>query len=136
MATQELGDRYGSPMSPVRRWAFIGVLASVVLVAVGWAAWYALTTGSPSLTWQDIGYQNTATGVRVTFEVTFDASAPASQTATCTVQAQNQVHTVVGTKDVRVGPLGDTTDRTVRMRTEVPTSETANTGLVSDCVLS
>jgi hypothetical protein len=136
MATQELGDRYGSPMSPVRRWAFIGVLASVVLVAVGWAAWYALTTGSPSLTWQDIGYQTTATGVRVTFEVTFDASAPASQTATCTVQAQNQVHTVVGSKDVRVGPLGTSGFRTLRIRTTVPTSEPAITGLITACALT
>jgi hypothetical protein len=136
MVTDELATRYGRPASPGRRRVIVGVLAVLVALAVGWAAYFAVTTGNPTVTWQDLGYRITPAGVDVTFEVTFDNSAGPSATAVCTAQAQNQVHTVVGSKDVRVGPLGSSGFRTLRIRTTVPTSEPAITGLVTGCTLT
>lgn len=136
MTTDELAERYGRARSPGRRRTFAFVVVALVAIAVGYAGWFALTTGNPSVTWQDIGYRNTGSGVDVTFEVTFTAKANPSDAAVCTVQALNQVRTVVGTRDVRVGQAGASGQRTIQITTAVRTSEPANTGLVKSCAIA
>ena len=136
MTADELAERYGRVRSPGRRRAFAVIVAALLAIVVGYAAWFALTTGNPSVTWQDIGYRNTRTGVDVTFEVTFTAKADPSDAAVCTVQALNQVRTVVGTRDVRVGPARSRGQRTIRTTAAVRTSEPANTGLVTSCAIA
>ena len=135
VATDELARRYGRPQSPGRRRVIIAVLAAVMVAAVSYAGGVALTTGNPSVTWEDVGYRNTSAGVEATFEVTFTAKAAPADAAVCTVQALNQVRTVIGSRDVRVGPAGPSVPRTIRVTAAVRTSEPANTALVSDCVI-
>ena len=136
VTTDELAGRYGRPMSRARRRLFAAVAAALLALGLGYAAWYALTTGNPAVTWQDIGYRNTRSGVDVTFEVTFSSGAGRSPAATCTVQALNQVRTVVGSRDVKVGPIAPSSPRTVQITAALRTSEPANTGLVKTCALS
>ncbi len=136
MSTDELAQRYGRPMSRRRRWLLALAAGCLLAVPVGYATWFALTTGSPAVTWQDIGYRNTPAGVDVTFEVTFLAKAGRRNAAVCTVQALNQVRTVVGSTDVRSGPVGASKLRTFRITASVRTSEPANTGVVTACKLA
>jgi hypothetical protein len=127
----DLDDRYGR-RSTSRRPALIAA-AVAVTAAVAWSAWFALTSGNPDVTWQDVGFRTTATGVEVTFEVTFKGSVDDDARAVCTLQAQNDVHSEVGSRDVSVGPAAE---GRLRVTAAVATSETAVTGLVRSCAMA
>ena len=136
MMSDDLAERYGRPARPGRRRLFIGAAVTALLIALAWAAWFSLTTGNPAVTWQNIGYESTDDGVKVTFEVTFTPEAEPSDAAVCTVEALNDVRTVIGSRDVRVGPVGKAGLRTFRISADVRTSEPVNAGLVQACAIT
>lgn len=125
-------DRYGRrpPWSRRRALAAAGV---ALAVAVAWLAWVAVRTGSPEISWQDVGFRVLSDGAaQVTFDVTFAARVAPARTAVCTLQAQNVLHTEVGRLDVAVGPAADRRQRITR---RLATSEQATSARVETCAV-
>jgi uncharacterized protein DUF4307 len=122
-------ERYGrSPVSPGRRRALIAAAGLVLTVTLVWMVWMAAFK-QPTLRWQEVGFDVRGdAAIVVTFDVFFSGD---TKEAVCTVQAENELHTDVGLKDVRLrpGPKGR-----VRAVVTLPTSEEATTGLVRSCV--
>lgn len=122
-------ERYGrATASPVRRRRLVIGAAALLVVALVWMLWLAVFR-QPTLRWQEVGFAVRGDAeIVVTFDVFFSGD---TKEAVCTVQAQNELHTDVGLKDVRLrpGPEGR-----VRAVVTLPTSEEATTGLVKSCV--
>ena len=99
--------------------------ALLVLAALAWGAWVAVSVAREPVRWADVGYQ-----VHGDAEVTvsFDVTVRHGSGAVCTVQALNAQHAEVGRRDVRVSGPG-----TVRVTSVLPTSERAVTGVVKAC---
>ena len=114
--------RYGRR---TRRAPVVAAAALLVLAALAWSAWVAISVASEPVRWADVGYQvHGDAEVTVSFDVTVRHGAG----AVCTVQALNARHAEVGRRDVRVAGTG-----TVRVTSVLPTSELAVTGLVKTC---
>jgi hypothetical protein len=129
-----LRDRYGRTAGPRRRRALIVLAAGVAGLTVGWAAWVAGTRGDPEVRWQLLGFKvRSDAEVAVTFTVWFDSTVEPGADGVCTLEAQNELHSTVGLKDVQVGPASD---GPVRVTATLPTSERATNGLVTACTLS
>ncbi len=110
------------------------VAVSVLLAAVAAVAAIALTTGSPSITFKDVGFSLEGDGrASVDFEVTKDNA----DTAQCAVQVLSENYAVVGWRVVTIGPTSaeDGTDggRTTAHRTDVRTDAPGVSGGVEAC---
>ncbi|GGD14473.1 DUF4307 domain-containing protein [Nocardioides daphniae] len=93
MTTQaELDARYGTP-SPVRRWAAVGLSATIAVAFLGWVAWAAFFHGNPAAESRLVGYDvvdDHAVDVRVQVDLT-DVDE-----AECLVRALSRDKSVVG----------------------------------------
>jgi hypothetical protein len=125
-------ERYGRHTTPGRRRLLLAAGAAALVVSLAFISWITLFA-SPSLNWDDIGYSvRSDSQIEVTFDVGFSGGSDSGPpTATCTLQALNDLRTEVGLRDVPVqaGPEGR-----VRATAIVRTSERATTGLVKSCV--
>lgn len=119
-------DRYGRAPSRRARVILVGVVALVVVVAVGWFAWAAYESRT-SATGTDVGFDVVD---NATVRVTFDVTKPKDKTATCVVQALDSGFAVVGTSRVQVGP---TDQGVVRRTATIRTTNRATTGQVTSC---
>jgi len=119
--------RYGpAPSARRRTLARVGTAALGAVAVVG-AVWIGVTSGSPAVRWDDIGYSvRGPEGVEVTFQVVKDPGA----TASCTVTALSASYAQVGVLTTTVGPAPD---RTVEQTVTVATQERAVTGVVDRC---
>jgi hypothetical protein len=122
-------DRYGRTGTPAAARRRLAVVAGVLLtLTVAWAAWAAVAQSGDGVSWNDVGYRVQGDS---TVEVTFDVGVPAAGTpVVCTLRALNAGHAVVGLIDVELTPARSGTNRVTR---NVPTSETAVTGVVKAC---
>ncbi|MBZ2196602.1 DUF4307 domain-containing protein [Occultella gossypii] len=126
-----LADRYGRrPDGGARRLrarVLIGVLAAVGIAVL---VWIAVDMFAPSVDSRDVGFHVVdSESVRVTFDVT----KPAERSAVCTLEALSTGYGQVGLLEVEIGPQPADT---VRITSEVATSELATTGLVRACTLT
>lgn len=122
-------DRYGPPPDPRARRR--GVVALWVLGVLGTAVvvWLGLGMADVPVTWSDHGFR--VDGAEQV-EVVYDVSRPdPSVPVRCTLEALNEQYAQVGVRTVDVPPA---TERTVRRRDVVRTSELAVTGVVKECV--
>jgi hypothetical protein len=122
-----LPDRYGT-RRPDRR-LLVSAAGVTVAVAVGFLGWVAWHQGR-QVSWQEITFG--ATGP-ARAELTFQVTRPAGARVTCTVNALNGRHTVVGRRDVVV-PAGG--DRTQQVSTEIRTAEQAVAAAVARCAVT
>jgi hypothetical protein len=121
-------DRYGRAGSPRRRRLLVAGLAVLVLAALAWFAWAALS-GRQSATGTDVGFLVVDDG---TVRVTFDVTKPQDATASCTIEALDTGFSVVGTVAVRVGPADQ---GVVRRTATVRTTNRATAGRVVSCTV-
>ncbi|MGC5166932.1 DUF4307 domain-containing protein [Luteimicrobium sp. DT211] len=120
--------RYGSaPTGPGRRrTVLIVVLSVVVAAAIGVLVWFGLAQGT-SVSVETYGYSvKDAQSVEVTFSVTAKSGTP----VVCTIEALNDAHAQVGSKDVQI-PAAD--EQVTQYTTTVATSERAVTGVADSC---
>jgi hypothetical protein len=126
-------DRYGHRSSPGRRRLLIAAAALAALAALALVGWLSLV-GRPSVNWDDIGYKVLSDAqIDVTFDVNFSSVGSGSSDppkAICTIQALNELGTVVGLQDV---PVQAGRGGRVRATATLKTSERATTGLVKSC---
>lgn len=125
----DLDARYGRTRVRTRRERALGwtVGVGILLVAVAWVWWVGTDPTSTQLQSRTIGYEvEDDSTVVVLFEVSVDAGSA----VTCTVEALNTAHGIVGWVELDLPP---TEAFTSSHRVEVRTSETATTGLVSEC---
>ena len=123
-----LAERYGQKRTGNPKRNKIFGLAGVVGLTLG-AAYFGYANYSP-VKFVDFGYRvlsNTIT------EVDFEITKPTEATAMCEVEALNNSFAVVGYKEVSIGP---SETQTTRHTVTVITTETAVTGLVSNCSLN
>jgi uncharacterized protein (DUF58 family) len=123
--------RYGAApdpggKSPHRR-RNVTILAVLALAFVVVVAWLALGNQSASVTYDTYGYK-VVDGQTVTVSV--DVTVAPGTPVECTVEAQNDQHAQVGSRDVDLGPSNASS---ARYTVTIQTSERAVTGLVDSC---
>jgi len=127
-ATSLPPGRYGS--APTRRGprraVVVTLLAVVVAAAVGGLVLLGLAQGSgPSV--ETYGYSvKDAQRVEVTFSVTVKTGTP----VVCTIEALNDAHAQVGSKDVQIPAASE---QVMRYTATVATAERAVTGVADSC---
>lgn len=109
------------------RWWIIGIVVCGAFVGVG--SWVIISRMSQAITAETLAYSVDDHGSTV---VTFRVHKPAEVAVTCTVQALDISHGVVGTAQVPI-PAGSGTSTLTQT---VRTTNLAVTGMVSDCVRS
>ncbi|KAA9152207.1 DUF4307 domain-containing protein [Microbacterium lushaniae] len=128
MTTQQLLDeRYGRRRSRTRRvvgWVIVGVIASALVIALGWST-VARTLNAVDVvgTGYDVADERTVT---VVFQITAPPGAPVA----CALEAQDEEHGVVGWRIVEY-PAADEHERA--FTETIPTVALATTGLVNSC---
>jgi hypothetical protein len=126
-------DRYGRRSTPGRRRLLAAAAALAAVAALTLVGWLSLA-GRPSVNWDDIGYKVLSDAqIQVTFDVNFSSGGSGSSDspkAICTIQALNELGTVVGLQDV---PVQAGRGGRVRATATLKTSERATTGLVKSC---
>ncbi len=127
-----LDERYGRTAVAKKRnrWLSWGAAASFVIVFTAWVIWGGLDGSADRVGVLDTGYSVIdAKTISVTWQVTVD---PGTATA-CAVQAQNDVHGIVGWKIVELQP---SQVRTRSFTESLTTTEQAVTGLIYRCWLA
>lgn len=109
------------------RWWIIGVVVCGAFVVAG--SWVIIDRMSQAITAETLAYSVDDHGSTV---VTFRVHKPVGVTATCTVQALDIAHAVVGSAQVAI-PAGSSS---VTLTQTVRTTNLAVTGMVADCVRS
>jgi hypothetical protein len=123
LASAPPAGRSGTLTPGGRKFAItLGALA--ILLAVVYIAWSVWTV--PTIRGKDVGFK--IIDAEVT-EFTFDVAKPQNMTVICSIDALNQSHAQVGTRDVVIGPADRFEQRfTVELRTtELPVSATVQT---------
>lgn len=131
-AATTLDERYGRTPDRRRR-SRLGLWIAAVgfaIVLVSWVVWGGLDGAGASVETRDIGHTVTD---ELSTEVTWEVSLPVGSSASCALEAQNAVHSVVGWKVVDL-PASD--DRTRQFTETVRTTELAVTGLIYRCWLT
>jgi hypothetical protein len=101
----------------------------VALVMLSWAVWMGVRRQEAGLRWQPGAFTAVDDG-QATLELT--VSVDPGRTAVCTVRMLNSGLTVVGRKDVTIGPSAE---RTIQTVARVPTFEKASTGEIRACAV-
>jgi hypothetical protein len=106
-------------------------VAAAVAVAIGvaWALWAAFGSGTPSVSWSDVGFRVHGDS---SVDVTYDVGKNPHATVVCRLQALDQRKGTVGLAQVTVGP---SSDRVTRRTDTIRTSAAAVTGTVTGCTL-
>lgn len=120
LASAPPAGRSGTLTPGGRKFAItLGVLAIVLAVAyIAWSVWSV-----PTIRGKDVGFNIMSAEVT---EFTFDVAKPQDMTVICSIDALNQSHAQVGTRDVVIGPADRFEQRfTIEIRTtELPVSAT------------
>lgn len=121
---RELDERYGR--TPRRRlpWIILGVVATALVVALGWMV---VSTQMNAVDADDLGF--TVVDAH-TVELRFQFTAPQGADVACAVEAQDEEFGVVGWKIVEI-PGGE--HHTQGVAVSIPTVAEATTGLVKTC---
>jgi len=120
--------RYGSAPGGRgrRRTVTIVALSVVAAAAIAVLVWFGLAQSS-GVDVETYGYSvKDAQTVSVTFSVTTKPGTP----VVCTLEALNEAHAQVGSKDVQI-PAAD--EQVMRYTVKVATAERAVTGIVDSC---
>ncbi len=120
LASTPPAGRSGTLTPGGRKFAIaLGALAILLAVAyIAWSVW-----AMPTIRGKDVGFK--IINAEVT-EFTFDVAKPQDMTVICSIDALNQSHAQVGTRDVVIGPADQFEQRfTIEIRTtELPVSAT------------
>lgn len=108
-----------------RTWWVIGTVA--VLAATAVAVWFAVAATAGRVQWLSTGFEVIS---RSQVDVRFDVTRDPSREVVCTLEAQDEMHAVVGRTDVVVGPTGSSPSRHIF---SVRTAGPAVTGYVDSC---
>jgi len=109
-----------------RRTVTIAALSVVVAAAIGVLVWFGLAQGT-GVSVETYGYSvKDAQSVSITFSVTTKPGTP----VVCTLEALNDAHAQVGSKDVKI-PAAD--QQVVQYTATVATAERAVTGVADSC---
>jgi len=131
-----LEERYGRrERSPAARRVLIAALAVFVAAVVAWAVWAASDFGREQQIRADV-VRFTARGdaqAEVDVRVSFDSAVPDDADGVCTVKAFNEQGTIVGRRDITVGPASS---GEVRTRVVLSTSERAASAAVPACAVA
>lgn len=133
-AHDELNSRYGSPrrgLSPMMQKI---IIIGALLLAMGSAVWYTVSTNIGQLEYNDVGYTIVSdTRASVDFQVTKDFDA----TAQCMLHVLDSSYAVVGSRIVTIGPHEGTTpsERGAYYSSELRTEYRGVTGIVDSCWL-
>ncbi|SDP36418.1 protein of unknown function [Pedococcus dokdonensis] len=113
------------PAPGTGRWWVIGTIGCAIGVAL--AVWLGLANSLGRVTWTDTDYKVVDDR---SVQVGFDVHRDPGQAVTCTVEAQDAAHGVVGVIQVAV-PAG--TERSVHQQVSVRTASRAVGGSVRSC---
>jgi hypothetical protein len=95
-----------------------------------WVGWVVVSSSNHPITFSTLSHDVTnMTRTDVTLRITMEPG----KRAICTVRARNADLTVVGSRDVTLGP---STERIFTSTVSVPTMEKASSGEVKACVLA
>ena len=120
--------RYGPAPRPGARRRTVAGLVAAGLVMTAVAVWLGLEAARSPVTWQDVGFRlDGASSVEVVYDV---SRRDPAEPVRCRLQALDARFAQVGVLTVDVPP---SQERTVRLRTDVATSEQAVTGVVETC---
>ncbi len=109
-----------------RRAVVVTLLALLVAAAVAVLVWLGLAQNT-GVSVETYGYSvKNAQSVEVTFSVTTKPGTP----VVCTIEALNEAHAQVGSKDVRISAA---TEEVMRYTATVATAERAVTGIADSC---
>ena len=140
MSSHESAPRTGAPRptpgraprrdGPPSRWWGItgGVLFGLLALVI---VWWATHNSAEQVTATTTSYEVRSDS---SVEVQFDVTRPPTQPVTCTVTAQDEHFTAVGSVQVVIPTGGSGSARTVHQVTTVRTATRAVTGNVTDCV--
>jgi hypothetical protein len=120
-------DRYGRRDPAAGRRRAIAGGAVVALALFAWAVWMGVRQPEAGLRWRAGTFSAVDDG-RAALDLT--VSLDPGRTAVCTVRMFNSGLTVVGRKDVTIGPSAE---RTIQISAVVPTFERATSGAVRAC---
>ncbi|MCH6471141.1 DUF4307 domain-containing protein [Sinomonas terrae] len=105
------GDRYGVPRRKMSRRAGLILSAAVLVVVVIGVALFAWSGNSATVSFKDVSFTTPDAGhATEDIQVTKDAS----QTAYCTVKAQDSSFGVVGWKQLEFGPVAGASGQTTQ----------------------
>lgn len=128
-AVPDLDERYGRTPDRARSNRRLGWIAGGAFVAVlgAWVVWAGLDAVEGGIDTLDVGHSVIdETAVSVTWQITMDPGAA----ATCAIEAQNELHGIVGWEIVEI----PASDQRIRKFTEVVnTVEPPVTGLIYRC---
>lgn len=126
----DLDARYGRAPRRTRAIAVWTTAGVIVLAAVAWFVWARPIDSGQQEFWRDTGYR-IVDDARI--EVSFEATLPAGQAATCAVSAENEAHAIVGWVEVPI-PASETAIR--QFAVPLRTTDRPVTGLVYRCWLA
>lgn len=131
-AKAALDARYGRTPHAKRRERILFVVggALVVLVFAAWVIWAGLDNGQGSLDSQDIAHSVVSDE---TVSITWQVSVGTGTAVSCALEAQNDVHAIVGWKIIDL-PASSTF--TTQYTEVIRTSQRAVTGLIYRCWLA
>lgn len=131
-AQAALDARYGRTPSAKRRDRILLVIgaALVVLVFTAWVIWAGLDNGQGSLDAQDIAHSVVSDE---TVSITWQVSVGTGTAVSCALEAQNDLHAIVGWKIIELAPSSTYTTQYTEV---IRTSQRAVTGLIYRCWLA
>jgi hypothetical protein len=113
------------PAPGTGRWWLIGTIGCAIGIAL--AVWLGLANSLGAVTWTDTGYKVLDDR---SVRVEFDVHRSPGQAVTCTVQAQDVAHGVVGVLEVQV-PASE--ERSVHQEVVIRTAARSVGGSVRSC---
>ena len=113
------------PAPGTGRWWVIGTIGCTIGIAL--AVWLGLANSLGAITYTDTDYKVIDD---TSVQVGFDVHRSPGDAVTCTVQAQDTAHGVVGVLEVKVPP---STERSVHQQVVVRTASRAVGGSVRSC---
>lgn len=127
-----LDARYGRTPGTKRRDRLILIVGAVlvVIVVVAWVIWAGLDNGQGTLDTQDIAHSVTG---NETVSITWQVSVGTGTAVSCALEAQNDLHAIVGWKIV---DLAASPTFTTQYTEVIRTSQRAVTGLIYRCWLT
>lgn len=125
----DLDERYGRSASTLKRNRRLGWIAAAafLIVVAAWVVWGGLDAIRGGIDTLDVGHRVIdETSVSVTWQLTMNPG----DAATCAIEAQNELHGIVGWEIIEI----PASEQRIRKFTEtVNTVEPAVTGLIYRC---
>lgn len=127
-----IGARYGRTPAKKRRdrWIYVTAAAAAAIVLIAWVIWAGLDKAGGTLDAVDQGA--TILNAR-SVSISYQVSMPVGSTASCALQVQNEAHSIVGWRVVKVPASSQYTNSYTDV---VRSTEPGVTGLIYLCWLT